>query len=159
MKYGIYTSPIGALRICADKGKITGACFLEGEGSVEGDSVTTDDEDGALLVEAFRQLDAYFEGQLRTFTLPLAPHGTAFQQKAWVVLCSIPYGETITYGAQARLMGLPSAFRAVGGANHRNPICIFIPCHRVVASTGMGGYGGGVNRKEFLLRLESHHTP
>jgi methylated-DNA-[protein]-cysteine S-methyltransferase len=93
---------------------------------------------------------------LTDFDLPLAVEGTAFQKKAWTELRRIPYGETISYGEQARRMGKPAAVRAVGSANGRNPISIFIPCHRVIGANGsLTGFGGGIERKRALLELEA----
>ncbi len=109
----------------------------------------------APFSEAKRQLDAYFAGQLERFDLPLAPEGTAFQQRCWQVLTEIPFGETISYGEQARRVGRPGAARAVGQANGANPLPIIIPCHRVVAADGgLGGYTGGLSIKRRLLVLE-----
>ncbi len=108
------------------------------------------------LVDALRRrLDAYFEGRPVAFDLPLAPAGTPFQQSVWNALCGIPYGETVSYAEIARRVGRPSAVRAVGAANGRNPIAILIPCHRVIgADARLVGYGGGLERKAWLLRHE-----
>ena len=107
------------------------------------------------LREAVRQLQAYFRGQLRAFDLPLAAQGTAFQQRVWQALLTIPYGMTRSYGQQAAAIGSPQASRAVGLANGRNPISIIIPCHRVIGANGsLTGYGGGMERKQLLLELE-----
>jgi methylated-DNA-[protein]-cysteine S-methyltransferase len=101
------------------------------------------------------QLDAYFQGQLRTFNVPLDPDGSAFQQRVWGMLLQVPYGRTTTYADLARHLGDLKLTRAVGGANGHNPIPIIIPCHRVIGSDGtLVGYAGGLERKEFLLRLE-----
>lgn len=109
----------------------------------------------SLLREAAFQLDEYFLGRRFSFDLPLQPSGSRFQLSCWNVLCSIPYGETITYGEQALLLGKPKASRAVGMANHYNPLPIFIPCHRVIGKNGsLTGYGGGLQIKEYLLTLE-----
>lgn len=109
-----------------------------------------------LLQEAQAQLDAYFSGRLKTFQLPLAPAGTAFQQRCWQALCTIPYGQTVTYAQQAQAIGQPKAVRAVGMANHRNPLPIFIPCHRVIGKDGsLTGYAGCLEAKRFLLDLEA----
>lgn len=113
--------------------------------------------DDALPVFALarRELAAYFGGELRRFSIPLAPHGTPFQQQAWDALTRIGYGETCTYGQQAARMGNPKAVRAVGAANGKNPIGIVIPCHRVIGANGtLTGYAGGLHNKEFLLKLE-----
>ena len=103
-----------------------------------------------------RELDAYFAGALTAFTVPYRLYGTDFQRTVWERLKEIPYGQTVTYGQLAERIGKPRASRAVGGANHNNPISIVIPCHRVVGAGGrLTGYGGGLDRKAFLLRLES----
>lgn len=108
-----------------------------------------------LLKEAKAQLDAYFAGRLKAFGLPLAPAGTEFQMKVWNALCTIPYGETITYGQLAGRLGNANASRAVGMANSRNPLPVFIPCHRVVGTGGkLTGYTGGLDIKVKLLQLE-----
>jgi len=101
------------------------------------------------------QLTAYFEGRLRTFDIPLAPAGTPFQLRVWEALREIPYGATTSYGAIADRIGRPTAARAVGMANGRNPISIIVPCHRVIGANGaLVGYGGGLPRKQHLLALE-----
>ncbi len=108
-----------------------------------------------LLKAAKRQLSEYFAGTRRGFQLPLNPSGTPFQQQCWQALREIPYGETITYGELARRIGNPKAVRAVGQANHRNPIPVIIPCHRVIGADGsLVGFGGGLDIKSLLLRLE-----
>jgi methylated-DNA-[protein]-cysteine S-methyltransferase len=107
-----------------------------------------------------RQLGAYFQGKLQTFTVPLAPEGTHFQMRVWEELRHIPYGKTISYHELALRLGEPKATRAVGQANGANPIPILIPCHRVIGSDGtLVGYGGGTERKEALLRLEGVMQP
>ena len=108
--------------------------------------------------EAVRQLGAYFSGNLRMFYLDLHLQGTPFQMKVWQALREIPYGRTASYGEIARKIGSPGASRAVGGANHRNPLPIVIPCHRVIGANGrLVGFGGGLEIKEALLRLERNH--
>ncbi|MCL1890142.1 MAG: methylated-DNA--[protein]-cysteine S-methyltransferase [Desulfovibrionaceae bacterium] len=108
-----------------------------------------------LLREAADQLAAYFAGRLRSFSLPLRPSGTPFMLRVWEELRRIPYGRTASYKDIAIASGHPLAFRAVGQANHRNPLSIFIPCHRVIAHDGsLAGYGGGLEIKKHLLRLE-----
>ena len=112
-----------------------------------------------LLAEAVRQLEAYFAGALMDFDLPLRLEGTPFRLKCWEALRTIPYGETISYGEQARRIGLPKAVRAVGGANHHNPISIVVPCHRVIGADGsLTGYGSGVDVKRWLLEHEQKHV-
>ena len=111
--------------------------------------------DSPVLDEAARQLTEYFEGSRREFDLPLEPVGTDFQLSVWKVLSTVPYGETISYGEQARRLGDARKARAVGGANGRNPLPIVVPCHRVIGSSGaLTGFGGGLPIKEQLLRLE-----
>lgn len=142
----VYQSPVGPLYIGETDGAISHLVFrpLDGE---PGDS--------ELLREARRQLDAYFAGTLQTFDLPLAPKGTEFQTRAWRMLQTIPYGVIWSYKQLAEAVGSPRGYRAVGLANNRNPISIFIPCHRVVGAGGsLTGYGGGLGNKEYLLRLE-----
>lgn len=111
--------------------------------------------DDGVLAEAARQLAEYFDGGRTEFDLPLAMDGTAFQQRVWEALRDIPYGETISYGQLADRIGQPSASRAVGLANGRNPIGIIVPCHRVIGANGsLTGYGGGIERKRYLLAHE-----
>jgi methylated-DNA-[protein]-cysteine S-methyltransferase len=107
-----------------------------------------------VLKEAATQLDEYFAGQRRTFDVVMELDGTEFQREVWSELTRIPYGKTISYGELARRVGRPSAPRAVGQANGRNPMPIIVPCHRVVASNGIGGYGGGLDVKRALLAVE-----
>lgn len=124
--------------------------------AVPADAVRNDDTP-PLLQEAARQLAAYFAGRLRRFELPLRPAGTPFQQRVWAALCEIPYGEVRSYGAIAARIGAPKAARAVGRANHGNPLPIVIPCHRVIGASGaLTGYGGGLPIKEYLLRIEGY---
>ncbi len=124
----------------------------------EGVPADTRPDDGPFR-EARRQLEAYFEGELREFTLELAPEGTLFRQKVWRALLDIPYGATESYGALALRIGLPQAARAVGLANGRNPISIVVPCHRVIGKSGaLVGYGGGLERKQWLLAHEQRHA-
>ena len=111
-----------------------------------------------MLQEAERQMKEYFSGKRKIFSLPLAPDGTQFQKAVWALLQQIPYGETISYGALAKRLDRPKAARAIGGACHRNPIVIVIPCHRVVGVNGhLTGFGGGIPLKEALLKLETDH--
>lgn len=145
-----YASPIGEFMLEASEGKLVALAFDGKE-----DDVSTR-EDALVLDEAKRQLDAYFAKRTMTFTLPLAPRGTAFQTQVWKALREIPSGETKSYGAIATSLGKPTAFRAVGGANHVNPIAIIIPCHRVIGASGkLVGYAGGLHRKEWLLAHEA----
>ena len=109
---------------------------------------------------AAEELRQYFRGELRRFTFPVEVHGTPFQRSVWEALRTIPYGETRTYGQIAALIGHPRAARAVGMANHRNPLCLVVPCHRVVgAGGGLTGYAGGLEIKRRLLALEQARLP
>ncbi|MEK6976075.1 MAG: methylated-DNA--[protein]-cysteine S-methyltransferase [Candidatus Thermoplasmatota archaeon] len=111
-----------------------------------------------VLEAAASQLDEYARGKRQDFDIPLRPSGTQFQRAVWDALATIPYGEVRTYAEVARFVGKPAAFRAVGQANHRNPVAPFIPCHRVIASGGgLGGYGGGLLLKKRMLELEGVH--
>lgn len=112
-----------------------------------------------LLDQAERELLEYLLGRRRTFSVPLHPSGTDFQMRVWALLREIPYGRTVSYGEIARRLGNPKAARAVGLANNRNPICIMIPCHRVIGANGnLVGYGGGLPIKSALLELEKRHV-
>jgi len=112
-----------------------------------------------LLEEAAEQLGEYFQGQRKIFSLPYHVKGTPFQEAVWQALCEIPYGKTCSYQDIAKKVGRPKAMRAVGGANHRNPISILIPCHRVIGQGGgLVGYGGGLEAKKFLLDLEQQFS-
>lgn len=116
---------------------------------------TIRDDDHPMLVETARQLDEYFAGRRAAFDLPLDFNGTDFQKSVWTQLIAIPFGETRSYGAIAHAIGRPSASRAVGAANGRNPISIVAPCHRVIGSGGsLTGFAGGLEAKRFLLRHE-----
>ena len=142
-----YHSPIGPLYIAEQDGAIRYLVFSPVPGKTE---------ETPLLKECAAQLDAYFNGTLRTFDLPLAPVGTPFQMRVWHTLQTIPYGATWSYKTLAETADCPRGYRAVGLANNRNPISIFIPCHRVIGSSGkLTGYGGGMDNKAFLLELES----
>ena len=143
----IYDSPIGKLYIAEEAGEIRHLVFspLLGIQALE----------TPLLTLAKQQLDAYFAGKLQKFDLPLAPQGTDFQRRVWAGLQEIPYAATWTYKDLAIFVGSPKGYRAVGLSNNRNPISIFIPCHRVIGANGkLVGYGGGLEKKEFLLHLE-----
>ena len=139
-------TPIGLLTVEETDGTITAIRF-GGEGVTAPSTL--------LLQQTMQQLQEYFAGQRRAFDLPLCPHGTPFQQAAWTALCEIPYGEVRTYAQQAAAIGKPKACRAIGMANHCNPIPILIPCHRVIGAGGkLTGYAGGLDTKRYLLTLE-----
>ena len=137
-------------------------CIREEDGAIYAIDFTTGDlcpPGTPLLTEAARQLSAYFAGDLKDFNLPIRLEGTAFRTKCWKALQTIPYGETISYGEQAKRIGSPDAVRAVGGANHHNPVSIVVPCHRVIGADGsLTGYGGGVDRKAWLLAHEKRNA-
>ena len=118
------------------------------------------ERDSGAFAQARKQFNAYFNGELIEFDLPLSPQGTAFQQRVWKALAAIPYAMTISYGELARRIGNPTASRAVGLANGANPLSIIVPCHRVIGANGsLTGYGGGLKAKEYLLDLERRHAP
>jgi methylated-DNA-[protein]-cysteine S-methyltransferase len=153
--YTVVPSPIDDLLLTSEGGVLTRLHMTPhtGRHGVQDDWVRGDDEQ--VLAEARRQLDAYFAGRLSAFDLPLDPAGTAFQVQVWHQLTRIPYGRTISYGELARRIANPSASRAVGLANGRNPIAVIVPCHRVIGADGsLTGYGGGLERKRTLLDLE-----
>lgn len=142
-------TPVGGLLICEDGNGICGVYF----GNVLPDEAVR--EETPLLKEAVKQLNEYFAGERREFTLPLSMEGTAFQKRVWEALCAIPYGETRTYGQIAAQIENPGGSRAVGMANHNNPVAIIVPCHRVVGAGGkLTGYAGGLGIKRALLELE-----
>jgi methylated-DNA-[protein]-cysteine S-methyltransferase len=153
MPQTVVDSPIGPLGLIASDAGLRAVVF-DGKGvRAEGRS--------PVLSEAARQLEAYFDGELLTFDLPLELHGTEFQRRCWLALGSIPYGQTVSYGEQARRLGLGSdAARAVGAANGSNPLPIVLPCHRVIGADGsLTGFGGGLHRKRFLLEHECALLP
>jgi methylated-DNA-[protein]-cysteine S-methyltransferase len=147
-------APVGRLIIAGDD---EGLWLIEFERARHPEPRNADwgQGDTALLRETRKQLAAYFAGRLRTFDLPIATRGTAFQRSVWRALREIPYGATRSYADLACQIGKPNATRAVGAANGRNPVPIVVPCHRVLGSDGsLTGFGGGVDTKRFLLRLE-----
>ena len=147
--YDTIDSPLGELLLAGDGDGLTGV-------HMDGAPGAGWRRDPAALREAASQLRAYFAGELRDFDLPLAPHGTPFQQQVWAALREIPYGHTVSYAELAAAAGRPGAARAAGAANGRNPIAIVIPCHRVIGAAGaLTGYGGGIARKRMLLDLEA----
>jgi methylated-DNA-[protein]-cysteine S-methyltransferase len=151
-----HASPIGRLLLAARGDRLV-AVHLPGSA---GPPPVGAEGASPILDQTARQLDAYFAGTRTAFDLPLGPEGSAFQRAVWDALLTVPFGETASYGAIARAIGRPSASRAVGAANGRNPIAIIIPCHRVIGAAGaLTGYGGGLPTKQFLLRLERATTP
>jgi O-6-methylguanine DNA methyltransferase len=160
--FSFIESPIGTLVAAA---AADGICLLEFDGEERRQrqlaalrrrygSVAEGENEHLTILR--RELEAYFAGRLRRFTVPLVLAGTDFEKQVWEALCRIPYGGTRTYGDLARELDLPDGFRAVGRANGRNPVSIVVPCHRVVGAGGkLTGYGGGLWRKAHLLALES----
>jgi methylated-DNA-[protein]-cysteine S-methyltransferase len=147
MSATVYNSPVGPLRLQARDGALVGLELNAQPGPEQ--------RDDPVLAEAVDQLTAYFAGERTSFELPLALHGNAFEQRVWAALRTIPYGETTSYGDIARRIGAPTAARAVGLANGRNPIAIVVPCHRVIGANGkLVGFGGGLPMKRALLDLE-----
>jgi methylated-DNA-[protein]-cysteine S-methyltransferase len=152
MPQTVVDTPIGPLGLIASESGLRAVLF-NGRIRAQGSS--------PVLVEATRQLEAYFDGELVTFELPLELNGSDFDTRCWRALASIPYGQTVSYGEQARRLGLGhAAARAVGAANGRNPLPIVLPCHRVIGADGsLTGFGGGIHVKRFLLEHEGALLP
>ena len=160
----LWRSPIGPITVvCSDKGlrEVAFSPALRGNrpGHSNGQEIPVGSRKGRgarLAGQVHRQLEEYLAGSRRRFTVPLDLQGTPFQLKVWAALLQIPYGRTRSYGEIAREVGKPRAARAVGMANHWNPVAIIVPCHRVIASDGsLGGYAGGLGMKSRLLSLEA----
>ncbi|MDU6341442.1 MAG: methylated-DNA--[protein]-cysteine S-methyltransferase [Clostridium sp.] len=151
MNYGYYESPIGKIKIEAEGESIIGVSF-----SIE----SSEWDENEAVIQCKNQLQEYFEGKRKEFDLNIKfIKGTEFQISVWKALSNISYGEKITYKSIAEKINNPKAVRAVGGANNKNPIAIIIPCHRVVGSNGkMVGYAGGIDKKEYLLKLEEKNS-
>lgn len=147
--YAVIETPLGRMRIEAENRAIE-RVFLTEEELLP--------PEGETLWQAAKQLQEYFAGERTKFELPIRLKGTAFQLAAWQTLMRIPYGESVTYGCQAEMMGNSKACRAVGGANHKNPILIIVPCHRVVAADGVGGFAWVTEKKEYLLAMEREYA-
>jgi methylated-DNA-[protein]-cysteine S-methyltransferase len=153
----VVDSPVGPLTLVATDGVLAGLYMTEQRHRPPGEVLGEPAEDPDLqpFAAASRQLREYFDGERTEFDLELALDGTAFQRRVWTALRNIPYGLTVSYGQLADRIGQPSAPRAVGLANGKNPIGIIVPCHRVVGADGsLTGYGGGIERKQFLLAHE-----
>jgi methylated-DNA-[protein]-cysteine S-methyltransferase len=157
VRYSIHESPIGDLLLTCDvNGHLTGLYMSQNRGTPTAEPARGWLRDDRAMSEVRDQLSAYFDGRLRDFDLPLSMHGTPFQELVWEGLRAIPYGVTVSYAELADRIGRPGASRAVGSANGRNPISIIVPCHRVIAANGtLGGFGGGLDRKEWLLEHEA----
>ena len=158
MLYTTIESPVGPLLLAGYDQTLYRLSFLSGRksASIPAGWLRVDDAFG----EVRRQLQEYFDGARREFDVPLALDGNQFELSVWAALCEIPYGATVSYGEIAQRIGLPSAARAVGVANARNPIAVIVPCHRVIGANGsLTGYGGGLERKRLLLDLEAGVLP
>jgi methylated-DNA-[protein]-cysteine S-methyltransferase len=156
--FTIYESPIQSLRLTSDGRSLTGLYMMSEKHESIAQNEWIEADAIAPFAEAKAQLTAYFAGRLTQFDLPLQMPGTDFQNKVWSALKTIPYGTTISYGELARQIGQPKASRAIGLANRRNPISIVVPCHRVIGANGkLTGYGGGIDRKQWLLCHESKY--
>jgi methylated-DNA-[protein]-cysteine S-methyltransferase len=153
MKYFIQQTAIGRIGIAETDGKLSNVWF-----EADPIPVSDDEQKTGLIQQAFDQLQAYLAGEQRGFTLPLYLHGTEFQIRVWERLQDIPYGQTVSYKDLAGQVGNPSAVRAVGATVGRNPLPLFVPCHRVIGSNGLlTGYRGGLEIKKHLLELERDH--
>ena len=141
-------TPVGAMLLCAEKGSLVRAEFAQAKGEdMQGDD--------PVLLEAQRQLEEYFAGSRRVFSIPVTLCGTPFQMRVWEEMVKIPYGQTASYGQIAERIGKIGAARAVGMACNKNPLCILYPCHRVVGAKGqLVGYASGTDKKAFLLEME-----
>jgi methylated-DNA-[protein]-cysteine S-methyltransferase len=155
--FSYFESPIGRLLLTSDGTALTGL-YMEPSRKAQCTDGWADDVVVAPLAATVRQLTEYFDGTRREFDLPLRLQGTVFQTRVWRELTEIPYGQTWSYGQLAKRIDKPSASRAVGLANGRNPISILVPCHRVIGADGsLTGYGGGIERKRWLLAHEGLH--
>jgi methylated-DNA-[protein]-cysteine S-methyltransferase len=154
--YTTLASPVGELLLTSSEGKLTRLWMALQQGVPASGPDPTWRRDDAAFRHAREQLRAFFAGELCTFELPLSMHGTPFQKQVWQGLLTIPFGTTISYAQLAERIGRPGASRAVGAANGKNPIGIIVPCHRVIGANGtLTGYGGGLDRKQWLLTHEA----
>jgi methylated-DNA-[protein]-cysteine S-methyltransferase len=154
--YKIMESPVGALTLVASDKGLTAILWENDDPDRVRLGTLVEEPENPFLIETERQLGAYFAGRLEAFTVPLDFQGTDFQKQVWAALLTIPFGETRSYAEIARQIGRPTAFRAVGAANGRNPISIVAPCHRVIGSNGtLTGFAGGLAAKEHLLGIET----
>jgi methylated-DNA-[protein]-cysteine S-methyltransferase len=156
LRYTTWTSPLGDMILAASDAGLGGAWFVGQRHFAGTGAAWTRDATAATLRDAMHQLQAYFDGQLRTFDLPLDPCGTPFQRAIWRSIAAVPYGATTTYAELARAAASSGAARAAGAATGRNPLSIIVPCHRIVGAQGaLTGYAGGLERKRALLALEA----
>jgi len=154
-------SPVGPLSLESRGGKVRRLEFGRGreERKVPISPEQIPEADAAVLEKATSELKLYFQGRLTRFTVPLELEGPAFHRKVWDILSSIPFGQILTYSEIARRVGSPRAARTVGSACASNPVAIIVPCHRVLAGNGLGGFGGGLEAKRWLLRHEKYPLP
>jgi methylated-DNA-[protein]-cysteine S-methyltransferase len=159
-RFTTMASPVGELTLVASDTGLAAILWEKDDPERVRLGTMVRDDDDAILVAAKQQLRDYFAGTLTAFSVPLDFHGTDFQRSVWAALLTIPFGETRSYGEIARQIGRPSASRAVGAANGKNPISIIAPCHRVIGSNGaLTGFAGGLAAKELLLGLERGAQP
>lgn len=155
IRYATFETPLGTMFALAEDGFITRLDFIDAKYAKPIDPAWEEAPGASPLRECAAQMAAYFGNGQRTFDLPLAPHGTEFQQRVWREIARVPSGETITYAELARRAGAPGSARAAGAATGRNPIGVVVPCHRIVGADGsLTGYAGGLARKTKLLEME-----
>ena len=153
--YKIITSPVGILTLVTDNKSLVQIDWENPGSAAVKRNPENEDKNHPVLLQAAEELNEYFAGKRQSFTIDVDPEGTEFQKKVWKALLTIPFGKTKTYGEVAALIGNRDAVRAVGGAANKNPVPVIIPCHRVIGADGkLVGFGGGLERKEFLLEIE-----
>jgi methylated-DNA-[protein]-cysteine S-methyltransferase len=156
--FALLASPVGELRLIADDDGLAAILFPDHHGAAVSPVPTDVAPDHPVLAIARLQLAEYFAGTRDRFTIPLSPRGTPFQHRVWEALATIPYAETRSYLEIARAIGSPTAMRAVGAANGKNPLSIVVPCHRVIGANGtLTGFGGGLDAKRWLLDHEQRY--
>jgi methylated-DNA-[protein]-cysteine S-methyltransferase len=156
LSYKFIPSPVGDLKLVASDEGLVAIMWKAGRPQRVSAEDAVENPTHPLLLRTEKELSEYFSRKRKAFTVPLDIRGTHFQKQVWEALLGIPFGETRSYGQIAKQLGNPAATRAVGAANGRNPIPIIVPCHRVIGSTGsLTGFGGGLERKDLLLKLEA----
>ena len=154
-EHWILETPIGLLKATISAKQLYRLTFLD----EINDTSHPNESEPSIIGTLKKELNSYFQGELKNFSIPIAPEGTPFQLQVWNTLCEIPYGTTISYKAQSERMKNPKAIRAMAAANGKNPIVILIPCHRIIGSKGeLTGYSGGIERKRKLLQLERKYS-
>lgn len=152
----LINTPLGLMIGVADKAALYQLIFADQKNKISTDSII--EEETTILKQLQIELDQYFKGHFKKFTIPINPIGTAFQKKCWNTLLKIPYGQTKSYLEQAKMLNQETAYRAVANANGKNPFVVIIPCHRIINCNGrLGGYSAGINRKEWLIEHEKKH--